>query len=244
MGKTISELSVVEPSKLELITLAAELGKEIEWVDKQLLYVSRTDLHEWIGPAVDAVKDSSIGIADHLRMYERDKGIRCRFEAAKKFHGACWLTMDDLSSKRKNEDLNVLVLVEGSSSVGCLIPPKKLASARKGEEGSFRVEDPVMFRLKKMRNGTHVWFDGDDNVEVNDSPIKSLCSTLGVTIKDIRRSVSSLILRTMEEPWVPLNYRDNKFQLGIMVNKAIKDRLIGSGLPVIVDTIIRETKTG
>ena len=247
MGKTTVELTHEEPSKLELITLASGFGKDVTWVDNQLKYLSRFDLLACLDTSVsESIKSSSIRMAEHLRMFEREEGSRLRYSAALGFHGSCWLKLDKFSDKRPNEDLNTLILLEGSKKVGWIIPPKVVLSAKRGEEGARRPAEPVVFDLlKRRRNGSpmYILFEGDENQNQKSSPINDLCALLGVQIKDVRRSVNDLVLKTKDEIWTPLNYRENKFHLGFTVDKSIKERIIDSGIQAAVDTIIRENKS-
>ena len=247
VGKKIEELNVQEPSKIELISLASKFGKGVEWVDRKLMYVSRKCLYEWLTPEmIGDLENSSVRRCSHINRCVLEDESLFRFEKAHEFHGACWLTMDEFSTKRAGEDLNVLILLEGSSAVGLLIPPRILSFSGRSETCHPAPAHIVEFELSQTkRNGEHIFvsFEGDlDNR--NDSPIKSLCTLLGVHIKDLRRSLSRAVLKTKEEPWVPLPYKDSKFQLGFTIDKAIKERLIERGLDVVIDTVVRKVKTG
>ena len=246
VGKKIEDLIVQEPSKIELISLASKFGKGAEWVDEKLMYVSRTCLREWLTPEMVGNLESSIRRNRHLELCSMEDEPRCRFEKAREFHGACWLTMDSFSAKRKGEDLNVLVLLEGSCDIGLLIPPKALPSAARGAAYRLAQAYPVEFELVSSERDIEpifISFEGDHDGRES-SPVKYLCTLLGIHIKDLRRSLNSLILKTKEEPWIPLVYKENKFQLGFLVDKAIKERLIERGLDVVVDTIVSQVKTG
>lgn len=224
----------------QLDQLAKRFGKSSDWVRQQLAYVPRDELAGWLYYDLEdhELPQGSIRKADHLRLYDRDAEI-FRFKFVLQYHGACWLRMDDSSEKRAGEDINVLVLIEGSCASGWLVPPKYFTVTTNRGRSAKKQADPVQFDLaqwKKRGNWErNVLFEGDtkppptDEVKV-DSPVGRLCSILGVHVEDLERSVSNLVLTCAEDPWVPLDYSSEQFKIGLAVPSAIRYRLLESGL--------------
>lgn len=246
MGAKGTPIEGVKTSKSftlkELDRLAKRFDLGSDWVRLQLKYIDRTLLSEWLFADLEDsdIPKGSIRKADHLHQFELMMEVE-RFKTALGFHGARWVTMDAQSEKRAGEDLNLLLLIEGSSAAGWVVPPKFITVTMKSGRAATKPVEPVAFDLaqwKKRGWERNVLFEGDrlpppkEGERREETPINSLCTALSVHIEDLERTISQAVLFTQEEPWVPIEYRREKFQIGMHIPKPVRDRIVETELGV------------
>jgi len=239
---TYLKLSILAEERQEMEEKGVKETRSAKQINDETEKKARIELATWLfGDLEDnELPRGSIRRADHMMQlcdFMQDR----RFNAAMTFHGARWISLDEQSEKRAGEDLNLLLLIEGTSAAGWLVPPNFITVQTRDGRTANRPVRPVVFDIAKWnKRGSwerNVRFEGDtdpppkEGEPRRDTPIRDLCSALSVHIEDLERTVSNMILYTQEEPWVPLDYQD-KFRIGMSIPMAIRDRIVGSGLGV------------